>query len=42
MSRCLWFVPAEVTAGQRSPMTRARAIYRYVLSALAYDKTKPG
>src|SRR5262249_43601925 len=32
----------EITAGDSTPLTEARAIYDYVLSAMVYDKTKPG
>jgi transglutaminase-like putative cysteine protease len=32
----------EVTAGDSTALTQARAIYDYVLTTLVYDKTKPG
>jgi transglutaminase superfamily protein len=32
----------EITAGDPTPLTQARAIYDYVLSTFVYDKTKPG
>ncbi len=32
----------EITAGDPTPLTQARAIYDYVLSTFVYDKTTPG
>lgn len=33
---------AEITAGQPDTLSKARAIYAYVLAHMAYDKTVPG
>lgn len=32
----------EITAGRKTPMAQARAIYEYVVTTMKYDKTAPG